>query len=226
MRREVPLALTAVAGVVTILGVFVPHPLVGVPAAFLQQCAVIGLAFGYVLGGAHLLRVNLEAIASRQRDWPYKAVLVAGLVVVLVFGLVVDRARFQSPGTVSLWLYDHVFVPTSATVFSLLAFFVASAAFRAFRIRTLEAGVLAAAALVVMIGRVPAGDALARAVLDHPGVPEVVRTLRPSGLEQWLVDVPQGAARRAILIGAAMGVMATGLRVILGIERAALGEGE
>jgi hypothetical protein len=42
-------------------------------------------------------------------------------------------------------------------------------------------------------------------------------------LQQWIMDVPQNAAKRAILIGAALGVMATGLRVILGIERSYLG---
>jgi hypothetical protein len=102
----------------------------------------------------------------------------------------------------------------SATLFSLLAFFIASAAFRAFRIRTVEAGFLAVAALLVMLGRVPIGDVLTGFL------PEAIR-LNP--VQEWIMDVPQNAAKRAILIGAALGVMATGLRVILGIERSYLG---
>jgi hypothetical protein len=43
-----------------------------------------------------------------------------------------------------------------------------------------------------------------------------------SSLQQWIMDNPQNAAKRAVLMGAAMGVMATGLRVILGIERSYL----
>jgi len=114
----------------------------------------------------------------------------------------------------------------NATMFALLAFFIASAAFRAFRIRSAEAALLAVAALIVMLGRVPAGDAMLRAIVDHAGVPHAIRAWRISDLQQWIMDVPQNAAKRAILIGAAMGVMATGLRVILGIERAYLGGGD
>jgi hypothetical protein len=100
-----------------------------------------------------------------------------------------------------------------STMFSLLAFFIASAAFRAFRIRTVEAGLLAAAALIVMLGRVPIGNVATQ------WLPEPVRLL---AMQEWIMEIPQNAAKRAILIGAALGVMATGLRVILGIERSYL----
>jgi len=96
----------------------------------------------------------------------------------------------------------------------LLAFFIASAAFRAFRIRTVEAGVLAVAALIVMLGRVPLSNALTS------WLPEWARL---QSLQEWIMVFPQNAAKRAILMGAALGVMATGLRVILGLERAYLG---
>jgi hypothetical protein len=218
--------VTALFGTIVIVGFFVPHEWASVPADFLQQCAVIVVAFGYVLGGANVLTVNLDGILRRQRDWPYKLVLLGGLLFTLVFGLFIDRAAFQEPHTVSLWIYDNLYAPMNATMFALLAFFIASAAFRAFRIRTLEAGLLAAAALIVMLGRVPIGDAITRAIVDHPGLPHWLRDLRIGDLQQWVMDVPQNAARRAILIGAAMGIMATGLRVILGIERAYMGGGD
>jgi hypothetical protein len=226
MKRELPLLLTALIGATVVVGFFVPHELASVPADFFQRCAVIVVAFGYVLGGANVFRVNLDSIFRQQRDWGYKVVLVVSMVVMLVFGLFVDRAGFQDPGTISKWLYDNVYAPMNATMFALLAFFIASAAFRAFRIRSFEAALLAVAALVVMIGRVPVGDVIVRALVDHPWMPPAVRALRIGALQEWIMDVPQNAAKRAILIGAAMGVMATGLRVILGIERAYLGGGE
>jgi hypothetical protein len=196
VRREFPLFLTAAIGLFMILSFFVPHQMVSVPADFLQQCAIIVVAFGIVLGGANLLRVNLEAVVRRQPDWPYKLVLIASLAVTVVVGLIEGRG-FQTAGTRSTWIYDHV----------------ASAAFRAFRIRTAEAAMLALAAFIVMMGRVPLGGVLTS------GLP---RALRIETFAQWILDVPQNAANRAILIGAALGVMATGLRVILGIERSYL----
>ncbi len=209
MKRELPLLLTAVVGLFMILSFFVPHQAVSVPADYLQQCAVIVVAFGIVLGGANLLRVNLAAVLKRQADWPFKLVLIVSLLATVAIGLIEGR-DFQGAGTRSTWIYDQVYSPMSSAMFALLAFFIASAAFRAFRIRTPEAALLAVAAFIVMLGRVPLGQVLTA------GLPPAWRI---ETWAQWILDVPQNAANRAILIGAALGVMATGLRVILGIER-------
>ena len=111
-------------------------------------------------------------------------------------------------GRVFTWLYDNVFDPCNSTMFALLAFFIASAAFRAFRARNLEAALLLGSAILVMMGRVPIG----RAISDvFPAIAD------------WLVDYGNNAGRRAIMMGAALGAVATGLRVILGLERSHLG---
>src|SRR5438874_6755299 len=212
MKRELPLMLTAVIGLFMILSFFVPHQAVSVPADFLQQCAIIVVAFGYVLGGANVMRVNFDGIARRTPGWPYKVVLVAGLIVMVVLGAVEGR-EFQSAATRFTWIYNNLYSPMSATMFSLLAFFIASAAFRAFRIRTVDAALLAIAALIVMLGRVPIGAWVTAFLPEHHRLPD---------LAEWIMNVPQNAAKRPILIGAALGVMATGLRVILGIERSYL----
>lgn len=111
-------------------------------------------------------------------------------------------------GRVFNWFYDHVFYPCNATMFALLAFFIASAAFRAFRARNVESALLLGAAVLVMIGLVPMGRVIS------PFFPE---------LADWIVAIPNNAGRRAILMGAALGAIVTGLRVILGLERSHLG---
>jgi hypothetical protein len=111
-------------------------------------------------------------------------------------------------GRVYVWIYDHVFAPCDATMFALLAFFVASAAFRAFRARNAEAALLLGAAIIVLVARAPIGRTI------HPVLPEI---------SDWILDIPNNAGRRAIMMGAAVGAIATGLRVILGLERSHLG---
>ena len=96
MKREIPLFITAVIGLFMILSFFVPHQGVSVPADFLQQCAVILVAFGYVLGGANALRVNFDGIYKRQPGWIYKIVLVVSLLVtVVVLSAIVPTAIAQ-----------------------------------------------------------------------------------------------------------------------------------
>jgi hypothetical protein len=221
VKREVPLLITAVVGLLMILSFFVPHQSVSVPADFLQASAVILVAFGYVLGGANALRVNFDAIYKRAPGWQYKIVLVVSLLATVVVGAI-EGPGFLSATMRSKWIYDWIYSPMSATMFSLLAFFITSAAFRAFRVRTVEAGLLALAALIVMLGRVPLGDLLSDWLFQLEWLPGVPHTLHLSSIQEWIMNVPQNTAKRAILIGAALGVMATGLRVILGIERAYL----
>ena len=66
-------------------------------------------------------------------------------------------AHVQKNGSLFKWMFKYIFSPLSATMFALLAFFVASASFRAFRARNFEASLLLLAGIIIMIGRVPAG---------------------------------------------------------------------
>lgn len=203
MKREVPLIISMVAGIFVLVGFFIPHPLIRTGYDKIQQWVIIVVAFTYVLGMANLMRLNLEQIQRRSKDWPYKIALVVGCVGTMVVGFL-DGTHYLDDGTRFSWIYNNLYSAMSATMFSLLAFFIASAAFRAFRVRTVEALLLAVAAFILMLGRVPIGNMI------HPLIPQAA---------DWLMEVPQNAAKRGILMGAALGVMATGFRIILGIER-------
>lgn len=107
-------------------------------------------------------------------------------------------------------LFDHVMMPIMATMFSLLAFFIASAAYRAFRARNLLASLLLIAALIVMLRFMPGLGAF---------------SLYINKTSTWLMNVPNLAAQRAIVVGVGLGIVATAMKVILGIERGYMGRG-
>ena len=209
MKREIPLIISMASGIFVLVGFFVPHPAIRAIYDDIQQWVIIVVAFTYVLGMANLLRINVEQIQRRSNDWVYKLALVLSLLATMAVGFS-EGTHYLDDGTKFSWIYNTFYSAMSATMFSLLAFFIASAAFRAFRVRTVEALLLALAAFVLMLGRVPIGNVI------HPYLPVAA---------DWLMEVPQNAAKRGILMGAALGVMATGFRVILGIERTYGSEG-
>jgi len=203
VKRQVPFLITLVAGIFCLIGFFVPHPAVRTFYDEIQQWVIVVVGATYVLGVANLLRINLQQVSTRARDWPYKIVLLIGMLAMMAVGFA-NGEHYLDSNSGFTWMYNTFYSPMTATMFSLLAFFIASAAFRAFRIRTFEALLLAIAAFIWMIGRVPIGNAI------HPAIPAAA---------DWLMEIPQNAAKRGILIGAAIGVMATGIRLILGMER-------
>jgi hypothetical protein len=213
MRKEVPLAITFIFGTFMVLDYFIPHGRVTTIGEMFQEWTILITAFAFVLGVANIVRINLGKISRRSADWPYSIPLLVGLfgmAIAGVFGGVAD-------GSLANTLFLYVFTPMQATMFSLLAFFIASAAFRAFRIRSFDAALLAITALLVMIGRVPIGDNLSGA-LGLEG------SWSFASMQEWVMNIPNLAAKRAILIGAALGAIATGVKIIVGVERNYLGE--
>lgn len=161
-------------------------------------------AFAILVGVFGVIRLHAERIGKKRAGWLYSVTLLIGVLVMTVLGFAggIDR------GTAFQWVFDHWQAPMQSTVFSLLAFYIASAAYRGFRARSGESAILVAAAIIVMLGRVPLGEWLS--------------PILPSASD-WIINVPALAAKRAILIGIGLGMIATSLKVIAGIERTYLG---
>jgi hypothetical protein len=207
-KRTLPVLITFVLGITFVLQYYVPHP---ASEALLSEVSVwnqIIAGFAVLLGVASLLQSHAHKIRRKDPGWGYSAVMYVSMFGMLGFGL---WSGGQGEGTAFGWLYTYALVPLQATMFSLLAFFVASAAYRAFRARSPQATVLLLAAVLVMLGRVPLGEYLIT------GVGQV---------SDWIMNVPNTAAQRAILIGISLGGIATSIKIICGIERAYLGGGQ
>ncbi|MCD6362338.1 MAG: hypothetical protein J7M38_15885 [Armatimonadetes bacterium] len=196
---------------------FVPHEAGREAYTMLMAWARIVGAFALVLGLGSLLRTHTERIRRRRRDWPYSVATIVSFVVMCALGLIWGHES----GTGFYWTFENVMVPLDATMFSLLAFFIASAAFRTFRARSIEATLLLVAAVVVMLGRVPSAM---NAVLGQSHLSNLLTDRMPD-ISEWIMNVPTIAGKRGIIFGVALGAIATSLRILLGIERSHLGGG-
>ncbi len=261
-----------------------------------MEMFIILAAAAMVLGAGNLLLLNLSKISNRQPGWGYAGITLLAFFVTLIIGLFKIGAMptasapdnaWTAPvvqeGSPFWWIYKYGLVPLTATMFAMLAFYIASAAFRAFRAKNVEATLLLGTAFVVLLGQVYAGvwltdflPTLESYVASFPeasqefvlavgmqiktGVPlsevvvagvgypdmtgeahtlaletsnyiggwwyQLLNGLRLENLTQVILDVPQKAGNRAIMIGIALGIVSTSLKVILGVDRSYLGSAD
>lgn len=219
MRRQIPLLICFICGTFMLIQFFIPHAAFNsVYKGVLAWGRVIGV-FALVIGVGALIRLHYWRVARQSAGWVYSIVVFVGIITAATAGIIGGPR-----GSLYVWIFDSIFAPLDATMFSLLAFFMASAAYRAFRARTLEASLLLVAAVIVMLGRVPIGDFLWQRIAPQALVDKV--PFFPEQITEWIMSVPNMAARRGIMIGAALGAISTSLKIILGVERSYLGGSE
>lgn len=212
LQRTLPLIVAFLLGMAGVFTYYVPV-WERVEETFTTWYRIIA-AFAFLLGTYSLLHLHWNRIRRKGAGWGYSAFVYVGFGLTLLFAIYNDGKWFleaQAEGGGLRWMFRYVQVPCQATMFSILAFFIASAAYRTFRARTPEAVILLVAAVIVMLGRVPIGAFL------YEGLPTFA---------QWLMAIPNMAAKRGILLGVSLGAIATSLRIIFGIERSYLGGGE
>ncbi len=228
MRTLIPVVIAFLTGVTMIVAFFIPvaKPLQGLA----EEWFTILAAIAFLIGGTNLFMHHGRKIMERQAGWGFSAVTVAAFVITVFVGLTkwgVPAAEafpehpwsgsYQEEGSPFWWLYTYVVSPVIATMFSLLAFYVASAAYRAFRAKNVEAAILLGTAFIVLLGRTYAGTLLTS------WVPGSMEALTFPGATAVIMAVFTTAGQRAIMIGIALGIAAISLRVILGLDRSYLG---
>jgi len=271
-KRQIPILIVTIVGWITLLGWFIDQPTI---QEFVNDDATqwfdILASFAIILGALNLIKLQVQKILYQKPGWIYSVVAVMGFLFAITAGFFVKGvddsvaqwgAHVTTDGTLFKWMFDYMFSPMSATMFSLLAFFVASASYRAFRIRNFEATLLLVSGIIIMVGRVPIGSVISSwfvmylivlsagiyinvwkkdmnttfvfvAVgisivtiagfiygwpIDKPGI------FYLPAIQEWIYYYPNVAGARSIMIGIGLGIFATSIRYILGIERSYIGE--
>jgi len=218
MRDKLPLALLIILGLFGLTDRFLPHPIAEGFNQYLRDTLLrIISAFALILGLGNLILRHTKKIQKKEEHWQHSWVLLLSFLVASIIGVFGGvNGELWFPTQVGSFhfdittIYNKVLIPLGATMFSLLAFFMASAAYRAFRARNWLAVLLLGSAFLVMLGQVPLGARI------WSGIPEI---------SQWIMEVPNTAAKRGIELGITLGILATLLKILAGIERSWLGSG-
>lgn len=219
MQRTIPLIITLVMGIVMMIQFFIPSKLSQDFFETSRSWLIIVASFAFILGLSSFVNHHYLKIRHKKEGWAYSPIALGALILMALVTLIGNAPGIDwIPVTVNgrsmsvfTYLYRSAFtymmVPLGATMFSVLAFYIASAAYRSFRAKSLISILLLVAAFVVMLS-----------IIFYNIIPL-------GNLGEWLLSVPNMAAKRGILLGAVLGSIATALKIILGIERGYLGGG-
>lgn len=220
MRTVAPIVIAFLSGFVMILSFFFnpDRTFLGrIESEVLVWVTIVG-GFTLLLGVVSITRVNFRAVRGQKSGWFYNLMT---LISIFVMAIPAMLPASWSPlfgdreGSIYDWLFTYVDSIMMQTMFGLLAFYIASAAYRAFRARNAEATLLLLTAVLVMLWRIPMGEAFLRLFSDN--LPQWINTFVMNGANM--------SVQRGIIIGAALGAASMSLRILLGIERTYMGKG-
>ena len=226
MKKRIPLIIAFVTGFVYLIAKFIPHPPFGQLREDFSVWFDVIAAFAFILGGGNLLFTHLKRISNKGEGWGYSIITLSSFFVMLFVCLFKIgnpdgwAGDVTDPVSWAGFMFNYFMVPLQMTMFSLLAFFVASASYRAFRAKNREATILLISAFIILLGRTFIGTAMTA------WIPDSLDFLRVPNLFNWIMNIPNTAGQRAIMIGIALGVVSTSLKLILGVESSYLGREE
>ncbi|MCK4908687.1 MAG: hypothetical protein KAS70_02195 [Planctomycetes bacterium] len=218
LKKQIPLLIALVTGIIFIIQFFVPHPASQNLQAWVTKWISIVTGTALLLGLTSLIYLHYQKVKNKTTGWGFSLVVFLGVFISLMAGFLPTIINWLTPspvltagmtkGSPLIWIFNNSIAPLQASMFSLIAFFMASASFRAFRIKNIQATVLLVSAMIIMLGQIPLGGLISSAIPDTM---------------TWILTVPNIAVRRAILFGVTLGAIATSLKIIFGIEQSYLG---
>lgn len=220
-KKELPIAITAFCAILAIFAFYFKVPEAKSASTTVQTWMLVMVNFAVVVGFVMVIRMHKRRIDKRRpgdKSWLFSAwliVVLIGYVLLGIYGVESTRTAAPTNDWTFNWVYNNAIVALDSAMYSLLAFFIASASFRAFKARTKEAGVLLISGAITMLYNAPAGSAIFGPLAQNF-----------NDLGDWILNVPNMAGFRGIMIGAAVGAISLGIRVLTGRERGYLGAGE
>jgi hypothetical protein len=205
VRRTVPMAILSITALILILDYFLPVLGLGFASGKLQSWSSIAVAFSLGLGFINMTSVHLKNFMKREKGvWPFSI----WLIIVMYATTIAAIYPPMGSNAVIKWINTIPRLTISATLSATIGFFQATAVYRAFRARSIEAFVLLLSSALVMLFYAPIGGAI------WPGFPQI---------GNWIMEYPNSATMKVILLTSGLGLIQLALRVILGRETTLIG---
>jgi hypothetical protein len=185
--------------VVVLVGYFVPA-LAGVQSVLLGWAMILA-GGAAIVGVLNLVLVHANRINNREKGAAYSAILLVSLFASFLFGLSLgpDHPDIRL-------LIDSIVVPAESSLMALLAISLLYASVRLLRRRSDTMSIVFVATAILML--------IASATLPFGEIGVLNDFVRP-----WIQHVLALGGARGILIGIALGTLATGLRILIGADR-------
>jgi len=206
MKREIPLVMVTVLGIIMVLDYYVTIPAINAMASTFQEWTAIVFGFAMCLGAVSLFRYNLKMLIQKTPGkWWFALCTISAFSITLISGLI-------GPWTthwVFSWMYNYTYVPPAGTLYGMLSFYILSAGYRAVKVRNIESAAFAICAWFMIMKNAPIAQTIWIGFFN---------------IGDWISKIPSAAGWRAFYIGAAIGTVALGIRTFIWRERGLVGE--
>ena len=204
IRKTLPVAIAFICGVTVVIAYFFKIPFVQTLSQdYILKWQAVVAVFALGLGAVNIVRLHVKNVQKGEGARLYSLALLITFGVTILVGLVLGQSSASYK-----FIFDYINVPTGSAIFSLLAFYIGTAAYRAFRAKNAEAAILLLTGCIVMLGRVPIGAKIL------PFTPKWTA---------WIMSVLNVGGQRGLMVAGAIGFIAVSLRIIIGLERRSYG---
>lgn len=211
-RIEIPIAITILCTLLQIIPFYVNIPTLEAASDTFRSWMVLVATCSLFVGALTLSMLHTKIIQRRSEGWPFSVLVLVFMAAITITGLPIPEVGLGEANPVFDFLFINILTPLGGTMYSIIAFFITSAAYRTFRARNVEAALVLVAGILMVCKNAPVMTAL--------WAPFVT-------IGDWIFDVPNMSAMRAVIIGTALGAIALAVRTLLGMERGYLrGGGE
>ena len=213
-RTPISVAIAIGVGIIVLLGYFFGTnasgeiTLLGILQSYFLRGAVVVAGAALLVGVYNLTAVHAKKI--RQRDEAiYSIITVLALLLTILVGiydLVMTYLKGQPGLRYTRWIFENIQLPIESSLMAIIAISLTYAAIRLLSRRlNFMSAVFFVVVLVLLIGAIPAVAASDFNII--------------SSIRNWILSVPAVGGARGIVLGMAMGIIATGIRILMGTDR-------